>query len=51
MKNSLMKNDELSIGFKGTWINAKGHNAQLITFGLFIMFILIGVATIKRNNI
>jgi hypothetical protein len=50
MKNHISKNDELSIGYKGTWINAKGTNAQLIAFGAFAMFIMIGLATLSRNR-
>ena len=50
MKNYLVKSDELSIGYKGTWINAKGENAKIIAFGAFAMFIMIGLAALNRTH-
>ncbi|MFT3979592.1 MAG: hypothetical protein QM687_03920 [Ferruginibacter sp.] len=50
MNNYLVKNDQLSFGYKGTWINAKGANAQLIAFGAFAMFIMIGIAALNRTS-
>lgn len=50
MENYLSKNHDLSIGYKGTWINAKGANAQLIAFGAFAMFMMIGIAALNRRN-
>lgn len=47
--NYIKKNDEVDVCYKNTCVRAKGENAELISFGLFTMLVLIGIAAIVKS--
>lgn len=48
--NYVKKNDdEVDVCYKNACVRAKGKNAEVITFGLFTMFLLIGIAAIAKS--
>lgn len=44
------KIDRISICHKDNCIHADGENAEVITFGLFLMFVCIGLAALTKAN-
>jgi hypothetical protein len=50
MSKFLQNRDEVSLCHKDNCIHAKGKNADLIAFGVFVMLLFIGVAALAKNS-
>lgn len=48
MTRNLQNQEQVSVCYKNSCVQAKGDNAKMITMGLTLMFVLIGFAAVLR---
>lgn len=50
MNEYLQNEDDISLSYRDICLHATGKNAELISFGIFSMFLLIGIAILLKNS-
>lgn len=50
MQRFLQNKDSVSLCYKDSCIHAKGSNANLLAVGVFVMLILVGLASLSKSN-
>lgn len=50
MQRFIQQNDNVSLCYKDSCIHATGSNANLLAVGIFVMLVLVGIASLSKVN-